>query len=291
MKLVLFSINAIVFSIEAMAQHETAFYTTITVANPKKFTLSNSTDYLPVQKKKPEVRPFITDDARVVGDRLAQIESWVRFDKESGQHWILGAYGPTENLELTIGGVYGYQAEKGRGANFAFALPLLQAKYLVKPYHPGKGPGVAMVAGTFLPAGKGEFKPAGYGTFGFLIVTQCFGEGEKLLLHANAGANYLHINGANNTIATWGFGTQVNVYKGMNLVGEFFSGDPYIPGTGTAYQVGYRYFFSDLLQIDMTVGKGIAGETVMPFWFSAGVRVVTEKFKKARAVKRVKQGV
>ncbi|QEK50772.1 hypothetical protein FYC62_03125 [Pedobacter aquae] len=36
------------------------------------------------------VRPFITDDARVVGERLAQLETWVRFDKEAGQHWILG---------------------------------------------------------------------------------------------------------------------------------------------------------------------------------------------------------
>ncbi|MFN3385220.1 MAG: hypothetical protein ACK42Y_01370 [Candidatus Thermochlorobacter sp.] len=38
------------------------------------------------------VRPFITDDARVVGDRLAQLESWYRQDKESLQQWFLAAY-------------------------------------------------------------------------------------------------------------------------------------------------------------------------------------------------------
>jgi hypothetical protein len=32
-----------------------------------------------------EVRPFITDDVRVVGRRLAQMEAWFRIDKESGQ--------------------------------------------------------------------------------------------------------------------------------------------------------------------------------------------------------------
>jgi hypothetical protein len=62
----------------------------------------------------------------------------------------------------------------------------------------------------------------------------------------------------------------------MHFEEELFSGDPYIPGTETAYQLGYRYFFSDLLQIDMTVGKGISSETIMSFWFTAGVRIVKE---------------
>jgi len=53
------------------------------------------------------VRPFITDDARVVGNRLAQLESWYRQDKETIQQWFLLAYGPTEWLELTLGGVVG----------------------------------------------------------------------------------------------------------------------------------------------------------------------------------------
>jgi hypothetical protein len=35
------------------------------------------------------VRPFITDDARVVGNRLAQLESWYRQDKETIQQWFL----------------------------------------------------------------------------------------------------------------------------------------------------------------------------------------------------------
>ena len=228
------------------------------------------------------VRPFITDDARVVGDRLAQLESWIRVDKEAAQHWILGAYGPHPILELTAGGVYGYQIENESKKTFTYALPLLQAKFLFKEYKPNKAPGFGMVVGTFLPVGRGSFKPSGYGTFGYLTVSQCFGEGEKFLFHGNLGGNYLHVDGSNNLIATWGLGTQIKAYKGMHIVGEVFSGDPYIPGTGTSWQAGYRYFFSDLFQIDMTVGNGIAGEVVMPFWFSAGIRIVTEKFQKKK---------
>jgi hypothetical protein len=234
----------------------------------------------PFALQKIQVRPFITDDARVVGDRLAQLESWIRVDKESGQHWILAAYGPNKNLELTIGGVYGYDVEHNSKKTFAYGLPLMQAKYLFKEYKPNKAPGIAAVLGTFLPIGTGSFKPAGYGTFGFATITQSVGANDKYLFHLNIGANYLHVNGENNTVATWGLGTQINVYKGMHFVGELFSGDPYIPGTGTAYQLGYRYFFSDLFQIDMTIGKGIAGDVIMPFWFSAGIRLVTEKFLK-----------
>jgi hypothetical protein len=232
--------------------------------------------------QQPQVRPFITDDARVVGRRLAQMESWLRVDKEAGQQWVMFAYGPTANVEVSLGGVFGYErtgTDNGRHRlGFSYALPLVQTKILFRGYRPNKAPGVGVVLGSFFPGGRGMFKPAGYGTFGYLTVSQCFGEGEKFLFHGNLGANYLHIGGSNNLIGTWGLGTQIKTYKGMHFVGEIFSGDPYVPGTGTAWQVGYRYFFSDLLQIDMTVGDGIAGENPLPLWFSAGIRIVTERF-------------
>lgn len=245
-------------------------------------SLSNSsyltTPTVENSSKEPTVRPFITDDARVVGNRLAQLESWVRIDKESGQQWLMFAYGPNKNTEITIGGVLGYQTSEDRKRSFSYALPLIQAKFLFRSYKPNKAPGFGAVIGTFIPVGRGSFKPAGYGTFGYLTVSQCFGEREQVLLHGNLGGNYLHIDGSNQFLNTWGVGTQIKVYRGMHFVGEVFSGDPYIPGTGTAYQLGYRYFFSDLFQIDMTVGNGIGGETPLPLWFSVGVRLVTERF-------------
>jgi hypothetical protein len=253
-------------------QKTSGVFSSLTTKSPENITSTNEI----------LVRPFITDDARVVGKRLAQLETWVRFDKESGQHWSLAAYGPTKKFELTACGVYGYQVDHDSKKTFSYALPLLQAKMLFKEYKPNKAPGFGMVLGTFLPVGQGAFKPAGYGTFGYLTVSQCFGENDKFLFHGNLGGNYLHIDGSNTLISTWGLGTQIKVYKGMHLVGEIFSGDPYIPGTGTSWQAGYRYFFNDLIQIDMTIGNGIAGDVIMPFWYTTGVRIVTEKFLKKK---------
>ncbi len=226
------------------------------------------------------VRPFITDDARVVGYRLAQWESWFRLDRFSGQQWHMLAYGPSKRLEVTAGAVFGYDKPKNEHTEFSYAMPLIQGKFLLRNYEPNKPPGIGLVAGTFLPGGKGAFVPQGYGAFGFLIISQCLGENERVLIHGNIGANYLYINDENQFISTWGFGTQIRTYKGLHWVGELFSGDPYIPGTGLAYQTGFRHFISELIQIDATIGQGIAGKNQMPFWGSIGARFVTTKFQK-----------
>jgi hypothetical protein len=226
------------------------------------------------------VRPFITDDARIVGYRLAQWETWLRVDRYSGQQWHMLAYGPHKRLELTAGAVWGYDRPLPDQAELSYAMPLIQGKFLFREYQPNKPPGVALVAGSFFPAGKGAFVPQGYGTFGFLTISQCFGEKEDLLIHANLGGNYLYVDQAGQLVSTWGIGSQVKLYKGFHLVGEVFSGDPYIPGTGLAYQAGFRHFISEWIQIDATFGQGLAGQHKMPFWGSIGARFVTSKFRK-----------
>lgn len=221
------------------------------------------------------VRPFITDDARVVGNRLGQVEAWYRGDEESHQQWGLVAFGPTPWLELTLGGVVG---EDRAQRALTYALPLLQAKLLARPYAEGRGPGFAVVAGTFLPGGRGLLKPPAHGTFGFATVTQQIGPDERLLLHANVGANHLWIDGPDRTIGTWGLGTQVRTIGGLHAVAEVFSGDPYVPGSGTSWQAGVRHFVSDRLQLDATVGEGLGGAAPLPRWVSVGVRWVVGPF-------------
>ncbi len=223
------------------------------------------------------VRPFITDDARVVGKYLAQWESWLRFEKHSGQQWHMAAYGPSDKWELTLGAVMGYANVNAEKNEFSYALPLLQAKYLVKEYGYKKGPGIAFVGGTFLPMGRGSFVPQTYGAFSFVNFTQCFGKNEDVLIHANAGISYLFTSNKN-WVNTLGLGTQIRTYKGLHVLGEVFSGDPYIPGAGLAYQAGVRHFVSDYLQFDATFGKGISGIEKLPFWSSVGVRVVSSYF-------------
>ena len=260
------------------------------ISTDKETSFALSSAYLTqqmVQQKtmvEPQVRPFITDDSRVVGNKLTQLESWTRFDKHAAEHWILGAYGPTNWLELTVGGVWGSEFDS-EGNTLSYGLPLLQAKFLLRPYESGSWPGLGAVVGTFLPYGKGGLRADGYGTFGFLTVSQCFGPQEDVLIHANVGANYLRVNGENELLNTWGLGSQIRTLKGFHLVGEVFSGDPYIPGSGISWQAGFRHFFSDELQIDGTVGKGISGEVTLPLWVSVGIRLVFNHFRDKKLAK------
>jgi hypothetical protein len=84
---------------------------------------------------------------------------------------------------------------------------------------------------------------------------------------------------------TWGLGTQIRTVGGLHLVAEVFSGDPYVPGFGMTYQAGLRHFVSDFVQLDFTVGQGIAGQNQLPFWGGVGVRLVTDWFEKKHNAK------
>jgi hypothetical protein len=216
------------------------------------------------------VRPFITDDARVVGRRQAQMETWARGDRHAFQHWALTSYGPIEPLELTIGTVHGVTYDQGR--QYSIAGPLMQAKYLLRRPEAGSWPGVAVSAGAFAPIGNGAFKPHGWDTFGYVAVTESLTEGDGVLIHGNFGLVNSSIGGRK---STWGGGSQVRIRGGFHAVGEVFSGDPYAESSGIAFQAGFRHFFSDYIQIDATVGSGMSGQPRLPVWATVGLRLVT----------------
>lgn len=221
------------------------------------------------------VRPFITDDARVVGDRAAQLETWVRGDRESLQHWIAAGVGPVAPLEVTLGGVYGREDE-----HFAYALPLVQFKALALETVPGAGwPGLAFVAGGFGPAGPhsgGHLRPDNWDTFGYAALTESPLPEDALLLHQNVGVfvGKAAAEGRKGG-ATWGVGMQARVWGGLHFVGEVFSGDPYAAAPGGAAQAGVRYFVSSVVQVDTTFGSGVWGESLLPVWGTLGLRLAS----------------
>ncbi len=235
------------------------------------------------------VRPFITDDARVVGYRLFQYETWLRFDKESWQHWSMLAYGPTKKLELSLGFVHGFEAPHYEVKGYSYAIPLVQAKYLINEYKPNSIPGIGFVAGSFFPGGDGLFKAPGLGYFGFLTLTQCIGKQENVLIHGNFGYNSVKM-GTRETYSTitWGLGTQIKTIGGLHVIAELFSGDPYVPGSGLAYQTGFRHIVSDFVQLDLTIGEGLSGNNRLALWYGGGVRLVTDYFlrKKEKNLKK-----
>jgi hypothetical protein len=228
------------------------------------------------------VRPFITDDAAVMGFRRSELASWIFASKTGTEFWHSANFGLTNWAELTVAGFWGYSkpANDELRRKFSYTLPLLQTKILLRDYVPNGLPGVTLAFGSDLPFGKGAFVPGGYGAFGFLSLTQCFGNDENVLVHANIGGTYLREEGINHHGLTWGLGTQIKAYKGMHGIAEIVSGDPYIHGAGFAYQLGIRQFVSDALQIDVAFGKGLGGENRMPSWITAGMRYVLAFDKK-----------
>jgi hypothetical protein len=215
------------------------------------------------------VRPFITDDARVVGRHQAQMETWMRGDRHALQHWALTSFGPIAPLEVTIGAVHGLTFQNG--SRYSIAGPLLQAKYLIRRPETNSWPGIAVSGGAFAPVGNGGFKVHGWDSFGYVAVTESLAEGDAVLIHGNAGV----VNSHNGRKATWGAGTQVRVRGGFHIVSEIFSGDPYAESSGIAFQGGFRHFFSEYIQVDATIGSGMSGQPRLPVWGTVGLRMVT----------------
>lgn len=227
------------------------------------------------------VRPFITDDARVVGEYLAQMETWVRGDTRTFQHWLLLAVGPWAPIELTVGVLHGASYD-GEPASYAVHGPLLQAKALLVEPRPNRWPGLALSLGATAPAGYGQFTTANWERFAYLAVTESLFREDRLLLHANVGITVVNAEhgGATLTTATWGVGMQLRTFAGLHLVAELVSGDPYEPTSGGAGQTGFRYIVSDRVQLDATVGAGLWGDSPLPVWGTAGIRLVAGPINK-----------
>jgi hypothetical protein len=230
------------------------------------------------------VRPFITDDARVVGKHDAQVETWFRYDKTSFQHWIVPAFGPIAPLEVTIGGVHGVAIDPNN--RYSIAAPLLQSKLQLHEPKSNGLPGVAVVAGTFLPFGFGGFESPPSG-FLYAAVTQVVGE-DDALFHGNLGVAGAQIEERSSDTPlerekharvrlTWGLATQVRLYKAINLAAEVFSGDPYAEVAGGAGQGGFRFTLTDHVQLDCTAGSGLWGANQMNTWVSSGIRLVSSR--------------
>ena len=222
------------------------------------------------------IRPFVTDDARVVGGKLVQLETWWRRDKDTFQHWGLFAIGPNDHIELTLGGVYGVSHIEQK-PTWAFSMPVAQAKFLLKETRSNGWPGLALAGGILPPFGTGGFEAPGWSGFAYAALTESLFQQERLLVHANVGAFALGAKDYDPLTLTWGVGAQLRTVAGFHLVGELFSGDPYVSNSGGATQLGFRYIFNDHIQLDATVGTGIFGVEKLPVWATSGIRIVSHK--------------
>lgn len=219
------------------------------------------------------VRPFVTDDARVVGDHQIQLETSVRHDKNAFSNLNLVAWGPTANSEITMGFAHGFPLNMESNRGYGLSVPLMQFKYLFWEGKPNGYPGMAAATGALPPWGKGEFRQEKWSEFVFLAFTQSLFEKEAVLIHANIGVSTMNPR----TVATWGLGTQIQLMGGLNGVCEVFYNDPYMGKTGGAYQAGFRYIVNDSLQLDATVGGGLFGSEQIPAFVGMGLRIVSDR--------------
>jgi len=220
------------------------------------------------------VRPFVTDDARVVGSKLFLLETSLKGNNGVLQNLNLLAYGPNDKLELTVGFVDGFTTKGYDRHRLSIGGVLGQAKYLFTEGTENGMPGVAFVTGFGAPYGTNSFKAESWTNFGYLAITEALGKNEQVLIHANVGVNYTKSDDKYRTSATWGLGTQVRVIGGLHFVGEVFHGDPYAGDSGWAFQTGVRYFVSERVQLDATVGSGFAGNNQPKEFAGCGLRVV-----------------
>jgi len=227
------------------------------------------------------IRPFVTDDARVVGGRLGQVETWLLLNRRSLAHNVLFAVGPNDRLELTLGLTHG-GVHSGQDRGYSVTGPIVQAKALLLEARPNGWPGLAVSAGVQAPFGHGPLTPSGLGAFGYLAVTESlFREG--LLLHANVGVAAADVGSAWTVGVTAGFGFQARVVGGFHAVAEVFYGDPYDPDASVpSTQVGFRMIFSSRVQMDGTFGTTLARpassgphDPGTEQWGTLGLRVVS----------------
>jgi hypothetical protein len=219
------------------------------------------------------VRPFVTDDARVVGEHQGQLETSVRVDKNVFANLNLFAFGPTAKSEVTMGWVDGTPLATDSDRRLSASGPLMQLKYLLWEAKPNAYPGFAVVTGALPPWGLRGFRTTKWSEFAYAAMTESLFDNDRVLIHANLGLSTTNPQ----AVGTWGLGTQIRLIGALNGIVEVYYNDPYAGNTGGAYQVGFRHIVNDNVQVDATMGSGLFGSHRINTFFGMGLRIVSNR--------------
>lgn len=207
------------------------------------------------------VRPFVTEDARVVEPGQLEIETWGDLLFSDSQvhagHNLVANISPLRNWEISLGGGWGLEG----GSTLTLANPVLISKYLFQDAELDGLPGFAFVVGATLPWGKGELYDPATSFSAIAPVTFRFWE-DWLHLHLNLGLLASYQSRSAERAAQfsprpfWGVGLDAGVFHpDVRLILESYAGDPFEPlGPVVAFQGGGRWIASELINIDLTFG-------------------------------------
>lgn len=205
------------------------------------------------------VRPFVTDDARIIDYGQLELESWLETSHAAGR------YSPAPGLNF-IGGItvndwLQFLAGSGVGldsnGDTTVSNPVVMGKILLKAAALNGAPGYAISAGTTFNRGRGE------GLYDDGRVTSLVGMttyrllDDALNIHLNVGARTDSPNGQKSKSRIfWGVGFDAEAFnEDMRVIGEVFAGDPLeLNAPKIAMQTGVRWMFSDYTQLDVTFG-------------------------------------
>ena len=210
-------------------------------------------------------RPMITDDARIVEAKSCQIESWIKKNPTFIEYWALPSCNFTGNLELTLGGTLGNDAE-GRPTTQI----MLQGKTLFRPMQInswGTGLAVGAVRHPSINANRNQT-----GDLYAYIPTSFSFKDHRFIVHTNLGGLYRREDGGHRL--TWGLGSETQLAERTWLIAETFGqnkGKPF-------FQVGFRHWIvTNRVQIDTTYGNRIESGSDER-WFSIGLRLLSPAF-------------
>jgi hypothetical protein len=234
------------------------------------------------------VRPFVTDDARIIDVRQVEIETWTELGRSStestlGQH-IMSGYTFNNWFELIGGFGIGRDLKNGE---FTIGNPVIQPKFLLWQAYDDGFPGLAMGLGTTLPYGRGAFHDEALGYYTIAMMTSRLFN-DWLQLHFNFGKTFAKEKGeATEGRNYWGIGIDVGVYKhDYRYILEAYSGDPFEAlGPDLSIQTGFRWLKSDSLNFDFTLGtQPELTETRTrsgrwEYWGQVGVRILFDELR------------
>jgi hypothetical protein len=233
------------------------------------------------------VRPFVTDDARIIDYGQLEIEHWLEYGSRPGDtmyaYNFMGGVSMTDWLELIVGTGVGVDTEDGR--RLSIINPVIQPKILFLKAEEDGTPGLAAATGVLLPYGKGSLHDSGWGGYGLLLgTTRLFDD--WLQLHVNLGATYTDDDGRTaDWRPYWGFGFDLGVVReDIRFIGEVYSGDPLdLEKPRWAVQTGIRWLKSDYVNWDLTFGtqphmedhRRAGGQE---YWAQIGLRLLFDVF-------------
>lgn len=245
------------------------------------------------------VRPFVTDDARVVDKGQLGVETYAgltmsQANKPAIEVRSLQGIGLTDRFELTVGG-FGFTYQDGQANPLDL---LIQPKYVLYRSF-GIIPSVSVSAASLFPlsGNKQHWDSYSMAQISWFLFTPEDGSDpydNGLAIHLNFGTKNRYDAGPTTFQSKffWAGGFEAITFsRELRFLGEVFNGDPFgFEEKFPAFQTGFRWYKAPDLQWDVVfrgvrntsedvrLAAGGGGSTDWNFTIQLGLRVILDVF-------------